>query len=49
MAHVLVHVTMSPEGLIAGREDDLGWSFQCSSDPMVEQVMSEIGAVVNEP
>ena len=46
MANVFVHVTMSLDGFIAGRDDDIGWSFQYGTDPMIDEVMSEIGAVV---
>ena len=46
MAKVVIHVTMSLDGFIAGPHDEIEWSFRYGTDRMVEEVMQEIGAVV---
>ncbi len=46
MAKVIVHATMSLDGLIAGPDNEVDWSFQYGTDAMVDEVMQEIGAVV---
>jgi dihydrofolate reductase len=46
MGSVFVHVTMSLDGFIAGRDDAMGWVSQYGTDPMIDEVLAEIGAVV---
>ena len=46
MAKVLIHATMSLDGFIAGPRDEVDWSFQYGTDAMIENIMSEIGAVI---
>ncbi len=46
MGNVFIHVTMSLDGLIARPDDTIDWAFHYGTDPLVDEVMAEIGAVV---
>ncbi len=46
MGNVMLHVTMSLDGYIAGPNDDVNWTFSYGTDEMAHQVMGEVGAVV---
>ncbi len=46
MGKVIIHVTMSLDGFIAGPQGEVDWSFRYGTDSMVDKVMKEIGAVV---
>jgi dihydrofolate reductase len=46
MGKVLIHVTMSLDGFIAGPNDEVDWGFKFGTDEMVDEILQEIGAVV---
>jgi len=48
MAKVLYHVTMSLDGFIAARDDDMSWlrHLHGAPNPIVAQVMADIGALL---
>ncbi len=46
MGKVIIHVTMSLDGFIAGPNDEVDWGFKFGSDAMVDEIMKEIGAVI---
>jgi dihydrofolate reductase len=46
MGKVIVHVTMSLDGFIAGPNDEMEWGFRFGSDETVDEIMKEIWAVV---
>ncbi len=46
MGKVIIHVTMSLDGFIAGPHGEIDWSFRYGTDASVEEIMKEIGAVV---
>jgi len=46
MGKVIIHVTMSLDGFIAGPNDEVDWGFKFGTDKTVDEIMQEIGAVV---
>jgi dihydrofolate reductase len=46
MGKVVIHVTMSLDGFIAGPNEEMDWAFKYDAGEMIDEVMKEIGAVV---
>ncbi|MDQ1279617.1 MAG: hypothetical protein QG670_879 [Thermoproteota archaeon] len=46
LGKVVIHVTMSLDGFIAGLHTEMNWVFKYGSDKMVNEVINEIGAIV---
>jgi hypothetical protein len=47
MGQVLWHVTMSPDGFIAGPRDDLTWlADHLGSNPTADEVLAQVGALL---
>lgn len=47
MANVVVHTTLTLDGFMARPNDSIDWAFHYTGDGMVEQVMTEVGAVIS--